>query len=218
MKRKLLPVILAIVIGVTGCMRNGSTFQEESLSYMQEKYQESFQWIEPVDGQFGSAVKSGYLSSPSFPGEKILVTGIPGDRDSFSDNYTAYLCREGAQQLLWQIVSSVDKDWKAFCEPEEVGMTLPKETTALEYLQSGGVLVKLFVNEENWEAVRDGKMEQLREALWEQKISANITVKALDRDALETLTQDTYSSYLGTGGEGRFVMNEQGEFALAKWR
>lgn len=78
--------------------------------------------------------------------------------------------------------------------------------------------MKLFVNEENWEAVRDGKMEQLREALWEQKISANITVKALDKDALEALTQDTYSSYLGTGGEGRFVMNEQGEFALAKWR
>ena len=57
---KLLPAVLAIMIGVTGCMANHPSFKDEALLYMQEKYGEAFTWVEPVDGQFGNAQKSGH--------------------------------------------------------------------------------------------------------------------------------------------------------------
>ena len=34
---KLLPAVLAIMIGVTGCMANHPSFKDEALLYMQEK-------------------------------------------------------------------------------------------------------------------------------------------------------------------------------------
>ena len=88
---------------------NHPSFKDEALLYMQEKYGEAFTWVEPVDGQFGNAQKSGHVASPAFPGERILVTGIPGERESFSDNYIAYLRQEEATRQLQAIASSVDR-------------------------------------------------------------------------------------------------------------
>ena len=215
---KLLPAVLAIMIGVTGCMANHPSFKDEALLYMQEKYGEAFTWVERVDGQFGNAQKSGHVASPAFPGERILVTGIPGERESFSDNYIAYLRQEEATRQLQAIASSVDADWKAFCEPEEVGLFLSGDASALDYLQSGGILLKLFVSSEEWQETRDARMEAFRAALWSHQISANITVNVLEPGQLAEINEASYGEYLYGGGEGRFVMDQQGNFTVAKWR
>jgi hypothetical protein len=47
----ILPVLLVCVMGVTGCMINRSSFQEEAVSYMKEKYDENFSWIEPAGAE-----------------------------------------------------------------------------------------------------------------------------------------------------------------------
>lgn len=215
---KILPAMLAMVIGVTGCMANRPSFKDEALLYMQEKYDEAFTWVESVDGQFGNAQKSGYVSSQAFPGKRILVTGTPGDRASFSDNYVAYLRQEDATRQLQEIASSVNTGWKVFCEPEEVGLSLSGAASVLDYLRSGGILVKLFVSDEGWQKTRDADMEAFRAALWSHQISANITVNVLEPGQLAEISEETYSEYLHGSNEGRFVMDQQGNFTVAKWR
>ena len=42
---------------------------------MTEKYDEEFEWICPVGGQFGSNQHSGYVRCSLFPEEQILVSG-----------------------------------------------------------------------------------------------------------------------------------------------
>lgn len=214
----LLPALLAVAIGVTGCMAGRNSFQEEAVSYMEEKYGESFTWLEPVGGQLGSSLKSGYVASRRFPGEKILVEGERGKKEGFKDNYTAYLRNEEACIELQKIVSSVDAAWKAFCRPEEIGLSMGKEASALEYLQKGACITVLFVPQENWETVRDDRMEDLRKALWSRGLSANITVYTLPGEELSALTRDTYAGHMYGSGAGRFVMDKEGNFAVSKWR
>lgn len=219
MKKIWIPlVLLAVMMGVTGCMINRTSFQEEAVSYMEEKYDESFTWIDPVDGQLGSSRKRGYVSSSNFPGEKILVEGDRGEKETFRDNYVAYLQNAEACQELQTIASAVDENWKAFCSPEEIGLSLGKEASALEYLQNGACLTSLFVPREGWLEARDTKMEEFRRVLWEKGISANITVYTLPAGELSSLTRDTYSGYTNSSGAGRFVMDREGNFAVSKWR
>ena len=211
-------MLLACVIGVTGCMMNRPSFQEEALSYLQEKYNENFQWIEPAGGHFGSSRKSGYVSSSSLPGEKILVTGERGNLETFKDNYMAHLLNDEASSKLQEIASSVDAQWRVFCKPKEVGLSIGKNTTAMEYLQQGGGLVRLFVNNSDWESIRDDQMEAFRKALWREKIYANITVNALPQNTLAGITFENYEQYLNKNGQGRFIMDEKGNFAISQWR
>ncbi len=214
----ILPVLLVCLMGVTGCMINRSSFQEDAVSYMKEKYEENFSWMEPVGGQIGNSHKSGYVSTDRFPGKKILVEGEKGEKETFTDNYVAYLRNEEACVELQTIASSVDERWKAFCKPEEIGLSLEKDASALEYLQEGACLVTLFVPEEEWAQNRDDRMESFRKALWQKTINANITVYTLPEEEIAGLTGENYTDHMYGSGSGRFVMDEEGNFAVSKWR
>ena len=67
----LLAGLLAVMIGVTGCMNARVSFEQQAISYLEEKYGTSFTWIEPVGGQFGSSEKSGHVSTPDFAGKTL---------------------------------------------------------------------------------------------------------------------------------------------------
>ena len=47
---------------------------------------------------------------------------------------------------------------------------------------------------------------------------ANITVNVLEPGQLAEINEASYGEYLYGGGEGRFVMDQQGNFTVAKWR
>ena len=106
---KLLPAVLAIMIGVTGCMGQTTLpLRMKRFCICRKNTARRSPGLSRWDGQFGNAQKSGHVASPAFPGERILVTGIPGERESFSDNYIAYLRQEEATRQLQAIASSVD--------------------------------------------------------------------------------------------------------------
>lgn len=181
-------------------------FRDEALAYMEEKYGEAFIWEGPVDGMLGRDEASGYVSCNSFPGEKILVSGqSEGESYTFSDNYLEYLFNEEATQTLQSLIDG-KIECRIICKPAQTprNMDYGKDITVMEYLQIGGVLANVIFPEVP--ADRDAAMEQIRQLLWEQRISANMSV------------------YFGKESEpagtwnGRFIMNSDGEYAVSRWR
>lgn len=212
----LLAGLLAVMIGVTGCMNARVSFEQQAISYLEEKYGTSFTWIEPVGGQFGSSEKSGHVSTPDFAGKTLFVTGTAGKPETFRDNYAAYRYNEQACSILNDAAATVEESWRAFCVPEEIGLSESAETDALSYLQNGACMVHLLIGAEDYE--NTAKIEQFCNALNEQGINANITVYLADGDARANASREEYQNTLPEQYAGRFVMDEQGGFAVSKWR
>lgn len=204
--------VLSLILSIClcSCAANMSRlgkpdFKEEALAYMEEKYGEAFVWEGPVDGMFGREEASGFVSCSSFPGEKIIVSGIhEGEVYTFSDNYLEYLFNEESTQILQSLIDG-KVECRILCKPSQTpqNMDYRKDITALEYLQAGGVLANVIFPEVPID--RDTAMEQLRQLLWEQRISANMSVYFGDE------------SELGDW-KGRFIMDSEGEYAVSRWR
>ena len=97
----LLAGLLAVMIGVTGCMNARVSFEQQAISYLEEKYGTSFTWIEPVGGQFGSGEKSGHVSTPDFAGKTLIPfatsggSGISGAEKSLKEHCPAAAWKRG---------------------------------------------------------------------------------------------------------------------------
>ena len=182
-------------------------FKNEALAYMEEKYGETFTWESPVDGMFGREEASGYVSCSSFPGEKIMVSGIQeGEVHTFSDNYLEYLFNEEATQTLQNLIDG-KVECRIICKPSQTPRNIDyrEDITVMEYLQIGGVLANVIFPEAP--ADRDAAMEQIRQLLWEQGISANMSVYFGDKS---NIAAETWS--------GRFIMDKEGKYAVSRWR
>lgn len=182
-------------------------FKNEALAYMEEKYGETFIWESPVDGIFGRKEASGYVSCNSFPGEKIIVSGIQeGEVYIFSDNYLEYLFNEEATQTLQSLIDG-KVECRIICKPSQMPRNIDyrEDITVMEYLQIGGVLANVIFPEAP--ADRDAAMEQIRQLLWEQGISANMSVYFGDES---NIAAETWS--------GRFIMDREGKYAVSRWR
>ena len=218
--KKILRILLPfmILMGVTGCMTKSVPANEQMVQYMESKYGESFTFLEYTGGKFGDSTFNGFVSSETFPDAKIFVTGDSKNPGVFSDNYVAFLQNEAACKILQDLAGEVDSRWKVFCTPETVGLPMDRETSALEYLQNGAALVTLFLPSGESQEQCDAQMEQFRQKLWEKSIRADMTVFLRSDDTLAGINRDNYRSESTGSYDGRFAMDQSGEFVTARCR
>lgn len=101
----LLALIITLVLGVCGCMKNNSA--DKIVQYMNDKYDDKFEYCEPFGGGASSKpiAKEILLSSEKYPGKKIWAS-YNSQTKEYRDNYTEHRYEEQFEQYLTDLLSS----------------------------------------------------------------------------------------------------------------
>ena len=104
MKRiSILFIIIALMIGVSGCMNNSfdvkNTSSNELVDYMNEKYDDKFSYKAPFGGGAGATTKQIIVTSKKYPDYDIWVE-YSYSEDQYYDNYTDYKFKEDYEHYL----------------------------------------------------------------------------------------------------------------------
>jgi len=134
-------ILLAVLLGGTSCMGNGSDQQniiEVALVYMEQKYGESFIYVGPW-GRSPSTTFELLVASESFPDRHILVqidNYRSVDDRIFRDNYIAVKYKEESIRFFQNTVSGIFGDVIIFYSVYMGGQShdLPANATFEEFL------------------------------------------------------------------------------------
>lgn len=130
-------LIVIILMGVSGCVSR-ENMTEKMISYMNEKYDEEFEYIGVTGGHLGSNTKQILVSSKSFPEREIGVgcSEVDGEEYYF-DGYLAVKYEKQTRELLEKIVSEhLGKNYYLKYVPSYLGSTEngTKNTSFSEYV------------------------------------------------------------------------------------
>lgn len=220
-------LMLVILLGGSGCMfiRN---LRQEMLDYMNEKYDDTFTFVEETGGGVSSRRNNILVSSERFPNARILVSHYQKtdtEEERFSDNYIAFVYEEEVRLALTKATQSVYGDCRVFHRPAPMplGSDVGPETTLAEYLgDSASHLSAVVFVEDAQEEDRNVLLETFRRELQEQGISLGVTLLYVDPAELPEITDDRYSDYLQQNGQVTmrcdFLLDDHFEFVYANWR
>ena len=217
MKRVILIFFLCIlVIGVSGCMNGRKAMYDRMVSYMNEKYDDKFEFITAYGGSLGSNVRRITVSSEKYPGKEISVRCIlENDNEIYSDNYIGVKYEEQTRELIRSILQS--------CYGQEVfliyrvnNLAMPPSFTADmsfdEYKAESGAAVTFtaIVKYGLTGTAKEEAAAVLKKKIMDAGLYCSGTVYfASDIEDFSSLTEDNYySSYLELKTyDGRFHFN-----------
>ena len=95
-----------ILAGAFGCTMNKNAIYQKMVSYISNKYNDSFEFVTSYGGRPGSSFHSIYVKSKQYPNAFISVScnEVNGD-DVFFDNYLAVKYEEQTRELLNNIMN-----------------------------------------------------------------------------------------------------------------
>ncbi|MGN0374679.1 MAG: hypothetical protein ACI4EN_04200 [Butyrivibrio sp.] len=77
-----------IIVGVSGCMNKNEDSTNKMMNYINEKYDDSFEFIKLFGGYLGSSTKSIIVRSGKYPDYDVYVyCTTDNEQDTFADNY-----------------------------------------------------------------------------------------------------------------------------------
>ena len=141
MKRiSILFIIIALMIGVSGCMNNSfdvkNTSSNELVDYMNEKYDDKFSYKAPFGGGAGATTKQILVTSKKYPDYDIWVE-YSYENESFNDNYIDYKYKTRLEEYLIERIENTFKtDANVKCEVSTSGsyVVFNADITFDEYL------------------------------------------------------------------------------------
>lgn len=98
-----LSFIVCCFISLTGCIQKKEESKIKPIDYLQNKYGESFEFLESASGEGqGGAPSRTYLTNGNIAaGEKILVTGSTVNKvTTYSDTYIALLKMQNVKEII----------------------------------------------------------------------------------------------------------------------
>ena len=101
-------MMIFLLTGVTGCMNNKESVVDKMVAYMNEKYDDHFEYSAPFGGGTGGTASQIMVTSEKFPDADIIVTYSPNS-DKYSDNYVNYKYEQATFELLEEILGNVLK-------------------------------------------------------------------------------------------------------------
>lgn len=136
------PLLLAaciLMIGVSGCMDRNSTV-DKMVAYMNDKYDDHFEYAAPFGGRPGATSKQIIVSSEQYPEAQVWVEYYEQDgKEVFADNYIDYKYEEQTRALLQELMENTF-DGKAtvlYSVPSKGGTnSFSDRTTFEEYISN----------------------------------------------------------------------------------
>lgn len=186
-------------------MNRQEKLEQGFLTYMEEKYNENFTFIELVGSHMGSDVREAYVKSSRYPEERIWVERSENEENEeiYRDNYMGYYYQEEIREL---ILSTMKEQFiKAHVEyyPFQsiiVGNKNAPETL-VELLEKGDTMLSIEITAEDILPDKEAGMELWRRNLSEKNLRLNGKV------SLENSTESCF-----------FAMDSFYEFNYVNWR
>lgn len=84
---------------LTGCQK--MTEKEKMLSYMENRYEKEFIYLEDYAGQFGKAYEMIVVAPADCPEKKVLIRARKEEEETiYEDNYLAYLIKAEVEDII----------------------------------------------------------------------------------------------------------------------
>lgn len=154
---------------------------------MEEKYKETFHFIELEGGHFGSRNRAAYVRCESFPNEKIWVRRMYDDSGnvSYSDNYMAYYYANEITAMIEAVSKEVFSDCKVVFLPQssEIPLESGPQNSLDELLEDEETIFSVEILADRIaEEEKEEKMELWRQKLEKKKLAleGTVEVKSLD--------------------------------------
>jgi hypothetical protein len=174
MLRKVVLIMISIIItiGVCGCMNknteNKTSVKDYMMKYMEEKYNEKFEFVNINTESWTSAFTEMILSSEKYPGGRILVHKYK-ELDLIEDNYVDFLMKTKIEEAVGKIVEEIYPKSKVFYSaggkplPNRVNVDMSIEDYSKETII--GLALKICVEDPDYKTNKDNNLEQLRKVL-----------------------------------------------------
>lgn len=214
-----LAAALAVCLG--GCMSESSKI----ISYMEERYGNTFTYAGETNGIFGNRAFTARLTCPDYPDDVILASCVEQEEDGkevYADNYMAVRYHDGAFQKIDEAAGQVFEDYRLFFRVPDVLMRIeePEQYTLEDYLadpdafKSVRILTGKDVDEKTFQALMNAFED------------AGISVKGLvavpvNPSELETIGEKDVDSFLAGWDRVRAQVNfnlRNGTLIDEKWR
>ena len=96
--------VCIFMMGASGCMNRNST-ADRMVAYMNEKYDDHFEYAAPFGGGPGAVSKQIIVTSEKFPKAQVWVECYEKDgREIFADNYVSYKYEEQTRAALYRLM------------------------------------------------------------------------------------------------------------------
>lgn len=209
------------ILTLGGCMEKENRF----VAYMEEKYGETFEFIEEKRGR---AYKSGYtvrLASGKFPEADIMVTQLKDEDGSviYLDNYMSYVYYTEAKQRIGKVIGSVFDDfWLYFPIPRGTFDIDPEQFGIEDYLEEeqADLNITVLIFGENAD---DENLDALINVFAQNNIVLECTAVFTEREKGEgAASEETLAEYMARDGWyekiADFWVKEEGEMGYKSWR
>ena len=101
-------MMIFLVTGVTGCMNNKESAVDKMVAYMNEKYDDHFEYSAPFGGGPDATSTQIIVTSEKYPKAQIWVEYYTKDgNEIFADNYVSYKYEEQTRELLQTLLNDV---------------------------------------------------------------------------------------------------------------
>ena len=101
-------MMIFLLTGVTGCMNNKESVVDKMVSYMNEKYDDHFEYSAPFGGGPDATSTHIIVSSEKYPEAEIWVEYYTKDSNEiFADNYVSYKYEEQTRNALQNLLEDV---------------------------------------------------------------------------------------------------------------
>ncbi len=222
---------IIILIGVSGCMwkKNEPSVKEQVEKYMKDKYNEEFKVLGGGTEGWNDPNEEIYVKSEKFPDEMILIRRGKKSGEMI-DNYMDFLMKSKIEEVMNGIVSEIYPKSKVFFNtdgPPHAGATPQMSVEEyLEYLSKYRSLSLIIcINDPNYKANKDEKLEQLRLRFEEKQYISDLTMYYILDGKADLINSDNWREVLNGPSarewwalRGDFLMDKSYKFHYSEWR
>lgn len=213
-------LLLSSFIFLEGCSSKERMF----VSYLENKYGETFYYIEPTGGQIGGTSSEAWLKCDRFPGERILAARYKGadGKYRFYDNYMAFLLHDEAELTIKRILDEIFENYILhFPVPLVVLRDGTPEYGLEDYLKDPGA--DFYITIISYSDIDKKTINYLADAFKKQGIVSNIQIffTGVNFDQKD-ITDSNIKRYILTDGwyQARvtFFFEEDGTIRNERWK
>lgn len=207
---------------------NKTSVKDYMMKYMEEKYNEKFEFVNINTESWTSAFTEMILSSEKYPGGRILVHKYK-ELDLIEDNYVDFLMKTKIEEAVGKIVEEIYPKSKVFYSaggkplPNRVNVDMSIEDYSKETII--GLALKICVEDPDYKTNKDNNLEQLRKVLEGKKYYSDLDIFYLKEGKLELINDSNWRELL-TGPSradwtylvGTFCLDDSYNFTYSEWR
>lgn len=217
-----------LFMGSTGYKMGKDNEKRKMLAYMQQKYGESFNFVESYAGQAGKEYTMILAVSRNHPKRRTLVRlSERGGRRYFEDNYLSYLLKEDLEAKIGNLARECFGECKVYYKIP--GFVFPAwfkaDMKADEFLKNTFAMPQFYIYPANSFGSREEWEEKVRKF---RQMNADLHYKIRGTVSLAESKEDfaliTADNFAGSGysdyealAELVFSLDENGNFRYMRW-